>query len=131
MAADYLSSRLKSRLHLTTKTVGEDRIKKAKENNEDVAVLSMFLPDSLGKSENSRFRCALGSHCKLGDHRLATPGNIAKHSETISTSSISLNEIQSNPPYNLSMAVRAYMTCCSTKRDHIQIFNFLEKTKFQ
>lgn len=74
MAADYLSSELKSRLHLTTKTVGADRIRKAKENNEDIAVLSMFLPGSAAKEENSRFRCASGVDCRLGDWRLATPG---------------------------------------------------------
>lgn len=74
MATDYLSSELKSRLHLTTKTVGADRIKKAKENNEDVAILSMFLPGSSAKEENGRFRCALGVNCRLGDWRLATPG---------------------------------------------------------
>lgn len=76
MATDYLSSELKSRLHLTTKTVGADRIRKAKENNEDVAVLSMFLPGSAAKEENSRFRCALGVDCRLGDWRLSTPGKI-------------------------------------------------------
>lgn len=74
MAADYLSSELKSRLHLTTKTVGADRIKRAKDNNEDVAVLSMFLPGSAAKEENSRFRCHLSVNCRLGDWRLATPG---------------------------------------------------------
>lgn len=76
MATDYLSSEFKSRMQLTTKTVGADRIRRAKENNEDVAVLSMFLPGSAAKEENSRFRCALGVDCRLGDWRLATPGNI-------------------------------------------------------
>lgn len=75
MSADYLSSDFKNRLRLQTKTVGADRIRKAKENNEDVAILSMFLPGSAAKEENSRFRCALGSDCRLGDWRLATPGN--------------------------------------------------------
>lgn len=74
MATNYLSSELSSRLNLRTKTVGADRIRKAKENNEDIAVLSMFLPGSGAVEENSRFRCALGIDCRLGDWRLATPG---------------------------------------------------------
>lgn len=75
MATNYLSSELSSRLNLRTKTVGADRIRKAKENNEDIAVLSMFLPGSAAIDENSRFRCALGiDYCRLGDWRLATPG---------------------------------------------------------
>lgn len=64
MSADYLSSEMKSRLHLTTKTVGGERIKKAKDNNEDVAILSMFLPKA---TATERFRCALGRSCRLGD----------------------------------------------------------------
>lgn len=69
-----LSSEFSSRLNLKTKTVGADRIRKAKENNEDIAVLSMFLPGSAAVDENNRFRCALGIDCRLGDWRLATPG---------------------------------------------------------
>lgn len=76
MAADILSSEMKSRLNLTTKTVGADRIRRAKENNEDIAVLSMFLPGSSAKEENSLFRCSLGYDCRLGDARLATPGSL-------------------------------------------------------
>lgn len=71
-----LSSEFSSRLNLRTKTVGADRIRKAKENNEDIAVLSMFLPGSAAVEENSRFRCALGIDCRLGDWRLATPGSL-------------------------------------------------------
>lgn len=74
MATNYLSSELSSRLTLKTKTVGADRIRRAKENNEDIAVLSMFLPGSAAVEENNRFRCALGIDCRLGDWRLATPG---------------------------------------------------------
>lgn len=74
MSADYLSSQMKSRLHLTTKTVGADRIRRARENNEDVAVLSMFLPGTAAQAENSRFRCAASVNCRLGDWRIATPG---------------------------------------------------------
>lgn len=83
MSMDYLSSQLKSRMQLTTKTVGADRIRRAKENNEDVAVLSMFLPGSAAKEENSRFRCALGVDCRLGDWRLATPGNVTSKNWTV------------------------------------------------
>jgi hypothetical protein len=75
MSADILASDLKSRLHLRTKTVGAERIQRAKDNNEDVAILSMFLPGSVGEIENRRFRCHLGGECFLGDSRQATPGN--------------------------------------------------------
>lgn len=78
MAADILASEMKSRLHLTTKTVGAERIKRAKENNEDIAILSMFLPGTAAVEENSRFRCALGYDCRLGDYKLATPGKQQK-----------------------------------------------------
>uniref|UniRef100_A0A1B0DDZ7 Uncharacterized protein n=1 Tax=Phlebotomus papatasi TaxID=29031 RepID=A0A1B0DDZ7_PHLPP len=78
MAADYLSSDFNSRLRLTSKTVGGDRIRKAKENNEDIAVLSMFLPLQSRQEENNQFRCALGYACKLGNAREATPGTHQK-----------------------------------------------------
>lgn len=83
-----LSSEFSSRLNLRTKTVGADRIRKAKENNEDIAVLSMFLPGSAAVEENSRFRCALGIDCRLGDWRLATPGILVYFSPSSSSSSI-------------------------------------------
>lgn len=71
---DALAGEMRSRLSLQTKTVGAERIRRAKENNEDIAVLSMFLPGSAAREENARFRCALGFDCRLGDARLATPG---------------------------------------------------------
>lgn len=74
MSTDILASDLKSRLHLRTKTVGAERIQRAKDNNEDVAVLSMFLPGSVGEVENRRFRCARGEDCFHGDYRQTTPG---------------------------------------------------------
>lgn len=74
MAADILSSDLKSRLHLRTKTIGGDRIKKAKDNNEDIAVLSMFLPNATAGDENKRFRCALGEECFMGDYTKTSAG---------------------------------------------------------
>lgn len=76
MAADILSSKM-NRLHLTTKTVGADRIRKARENNEDVAVLSMFLPNASAKEENRSFRCALGPYCMLGDPTKTSAGKLS------------------------------------------------------
>lgn len=70
MATDVLSDQFKTRLKLTTKTVGEDRIRKAKENNEDIAVLSMFLP-----GEN-KFKCHRGTECLLGNVGPTAPGNL-------------------------------------------------------
>lgn len=60
--AGVLSDQFKSRLNLKTKTVGEERIKKAKERNEDVAILSMELP-----GEKKHFRCCRDDECLLGD----------------------------------------------------------------
>lgn len=74
MSAELLASDLKSRLQLRTKTVGAEKIQKAKDNNEDVAILSMFLPGSVGEAENKRFKCHLMTDCYHGDHRKAIPG---------------------------------------------------------
>lgn len=74
MSADVLSEDLKSRLHLTTKTVGQDRIRRARENNEDVAILSMFLPNATAERENKKFCCALRDQCMLGDPRKTIAG---------------------------------------------------------
>lgn len=74
MATDILSSRMKSRLHLTSKTIGADRIKKAKENNEDIAVLSMFLPNASAVEQNRNFYCTLGDCCRLGDPHATKAG---------------------------------------------------------
>uniref|UniRef100_A0A1B6DQ98 LIM zinc-binding domain-containing protein n=1 Tax=Clastoptera arizonana TaxID=38151 RepID=A0A1B6DQ98_9HEMI len=78
MATDVLSNKMESNLRITTKTVGEDRIKKAKENNEDIAVLSTFLPPSLSDAstaaKTSAFECALKHECLLGDPKITTPG---------------------------------------------------------
>lgn len=77
MATDVLSNKLETTLHITKK-VGEDRIKKAQDNNEDIAVLSTFLPDSLADAETqaktAAFVCALGPKCTLGDPKKTTPG---------------------------------------------------------
>ncbi|GBP84412.1 hypothetical protein EVAR_47799_1 [Eumeta japonica] len=69
MSADVLSDDFKSRLHLKTKTVGQERIRRARENNEDVAILSMFLPNATAERENKKFCCALKEDCLLGDPR--------------------------------------------------------------
>lgn len=74
MSADVLSEDIKSRLHLTTKTVGQDRIRRARENNEDVAILSMFLPNATAEKENKKFCCALKDECRLGDPRKTVAG---------------------------------------------------------
>lgn len=74
MAADILAREMNSRLRLQSKTIGADRIKKAKDNNEDVAVLSMFLPLASAQEENRRFRCALGLDCFLGDSTQTVAG---------------------------------------------------------
>lgn len=73
---DVLSARMKSRLHLQSKTIGADRIKKAKDNNEDIAVLSMFLPNASAVEENRSFYCSLGDYCRLGDPRATKAGKI-------------------------------------------------------
>lgn len=65
-----LSEQLK-KMNLQTKTVGEDRIRKAKERNEDVAILSMELP-----GENKTFKCTLGEDCFLGDCNTLPLGNM-------------------------------------------------------
>jgi hypothetical protein len=74
MATDVLAEKFETRLHLTTKTVGEDRIKKAKENNEDVAVLSTFLPSPDDGKKKNVFECALKEDCLLGDPKKAIAG---------------------------------------------------------
>lgn len=74
MAADILASEMSSRLRLQSKTIGADRIKKAKDNNEDVAILSMFLPLASAQEENRRFRCALGLDCRMGDSTKTVAG---------------------------------------------------------
>lgn len=74
MATDILATDFDSRLRLKTKVVGGERIKRAKDNNEDIAILSMFLPGATAAKENSSFRCGRGMECLLGDCRDTTPG---------------------------------------------------------
>jgi len=70
MATDALSERLSSKLHLQTKTVGEERIKRAKEKDEDVAIFSMFPMEG-----DPTFRCCLGKYCLIGDPKKTDPGD--------------------------------------------------------
>lgn len=62
--AGVLSDQFKGQLNLKTKTVGEDRIRRAKERNEDVAILSMDLPGA-----KTEFFCCLGDDCLIGNPR--------------------------------------------------------------
>lgn len=70
MATDALSERLSSKLHLQTKTVGDERIRRAKEKDEDIAIFSMFPMDG-----DPKFRCCLGKDCLIGDPKKADPGD--------------------------------------------------------
>ncbi|XP_055909446.1 four and a half LIM domains protein 2 isoform X7 [Eupeodes corollae] len=74
MTAEVLSNEMNSRLRLTTKTVGAERIRKAKDNNEDIAVLSMFLPNAGAVEQNRDFYCSLGDYCRLGDPKNTKAG---------------------------------------------------------
>lgn len=78
MATDVLSNKMETTLHITTKTSGDERAKKAKENNEDVAILSTFLPpsmcDSAMAAKNAAFECALKKDCLLGDSKKTPQG---------------------------------------------------------
>ncbi|CAG4976729.1 unnamed protein product [Colias eurytheme] len=74
MSADVLSEDFKTRLHFTTKTVGQERIRRARENKEDVAILSMFLPNATAERENKKFCCAMKDQCFLGDPRKTIAG---------------------------------------------------------
>lgn len=78
---ETLSNDFKNRININsqglirTKTTGLDNIRKAKVENDDCAILSMFLPFQSAEEENRRFRCALGpDDCLLGNWKLATPG---------------------------------------------------------
>lgn len=75
LAADALSDRLASRLHLrpVTRCVGEDRIRRARERDEDIAIFSMIPLEG-----DPGFRCCLGIYCLLGDPRRAEPGDLLK-----------------------------------------------------
>lgn len=71
MATEALRERLSSNLRLTTKTVGEDRIKRAKEKDEDVAIFSMVPLEG-----DLKFKCSLGRDCRIGDCKKAVPGDL-------------------------------------------------------
>lgn len=66
--AGVLSEKFKS-MNLQTKTVGEDRIRRARDRDEDIAILSMELP-----GEGRTFKCDLGLDCLKGDCYDIKPG---------------------------------------------------------
>ncbi|KAK9737916.1 hypothetical protein QE152_g10279 [Popillia japonica] len=68
--ASVLSDQM-SGLKLQTKTVGEDRIRKAKERNEDIAVLSMERP-----GQENPFKCSAGEDCLMGDPTILPLGSV-------------------------------------------------------
>lgn len=70
MSVDALSDRLGSRLKLQQRTLGEERIKRARERDEDVAIFSMVPLEG-----DPKFRCCLGVYCLQGDPRRADPGD--------------------------------------------------------
>lgn len=70
MATETLRERLSSNLRLTTRTVGEERIRRAKEKDEDVAIFSMFPMEG-----DPSFRCCLGRDCRTGNWKKAEPGD--------------------------------------------------------
>lgn len=72
MATDVLNNKFQTTLHISSKKVEGKPI----DNDEDVAVLSIFLPASLAKSlPKSDFKCARMEDCFYGDPKLAPPGN--------------------------------------------------------
>ncbi|CAD1479220.1 unnamed protein product [Heterotrigona itama] len=103
MAADTLSERLSSKLHLQTKKVGEDRIRRAKEKDEDIAIFSMFPMEG-----DPKFRCCLGKDCLLGDPKKADPGDARNKQDSRGSStrdwSRTLDETSSHPSRSNGMA---------------------------
>lgn len=75
---DYISNKMERTLKITTtKTTGDDEIKKAHDRGEDVAVLSTALPFE-PPSKSERFYCSLRDQCYMGDWRKIYAGK--KHS---------------------------------------------------
>jgi len=73
---DLLSNKIERTLKITTtKTTGDDEIKKAREKGEDVAVLSTALPFE-ASSKSEPFDCGLGYRCMLGDPRRIYAGKL-------------------------------------------------------
>lgn len=66
MAADVLTTKFQNSLKITTTP--------KKSDDEDVAILSSFLPPSLTGNKPQNFTCHLGKSCRLGDPKLAKPG---------------------------------------------------------
>lgn len=80
------------------KMVGHQAARKALHNEENIAVLSSFLPNDWVRDENLNFYCARGKDCYLGDPHLAEPGKkfIPSHLQlrTIIRKSVIYNRIR-------------------------------------
>lgn len=72
---------LRTKLESSLRIKEDERVQKARERNEDVAILSTFLPPHLAVKLSSNqpvFVCCLGKECKLGDPKKAVPGDFFK-----------------------------------------------------
>lgn len=69
-------------LNVPMKIVGHQAARNALKNEENIAVLSSFLPNALVRDENLNFYCARGKDCYLGDPHLAKPGKKANNNKT-------------------------------------------------
>lgn len=71
MATDVLNNKFQTTMHLDSKKIDD----KSSEKNEDIAVLSTFLPANFVNSLSKDFKCARMEDCFHGDPKLAPPGN--------------------------------------------------------
>jgi len=75
MSVDVMTSKFGN---ITLKTSTPRRDPAAADDDEDVAVLSSFLPEYLmspaSVSKNKAFECAMKRDCRLGDPRATPPG---------------------------------------------------------
>lgn len=60
--------------NMPMKVMGHQVARKALKNEENIAVLSSFLPNDWVRDENLHFYCSRGKDCYLGDPHLAKPG---------------------------------------------------------
>lgn len=100
MTTEALRERLSNNLRLKTKTVGEDKIKKAKDNGDDVAIFSMVPLEG-----DTKFSCSLGRDCRIGDCKKATPGDLKK----IKKSSTISKTINNRTKINLIIMKKRYV----------------------
>ncbi|KAL1138617.1 hypothetical protein AAG570_008680 [Ranatra chinensis] len=74
MATEVIRSKMETSLRIS-------RVEEKPNKDEDVAVLSSFLPPSMMAADPSSrqtqqpFACSLGKQCRLGDPKLTTPGS--------------------------------------------------------